>query len=310
MSVRGDNAGKVVEGHPEGLITDIRPIAKERIETEILTRAAALPSPPDILAILQQKAGDEEVEIEEIEGLLRQDPALVAKLLRLVNSSFFALRYKVNNISHAVVLVGFRTLRSLIFAAFADEVYREEMPGYGFARRGLWRHSVRCAFTARTLALRAVVEQTFAEDLFVGGLLHDLGKVLLWPTVRGRQDEFDGALATPEGDLLNAERLVCGIDHCEAGALVARRWGLAENLTEAIACHHAPETSVHYPKQVSAVHLVDWVLSELRVGLLPGHSHHTRLMEGAADRLALDGAAIEDLKCWLAQTGGDDPLEE
>ena len=307
---RGDRIGNAAEGPQERSITDVGPMAKQRVETEILTRAEAVPSPPDILSILQEKANEDHVDMSEIEVLLRQDPALVAKLLRLVNSSFFALRYKVNNISHALVLVGYQTLRSLIFAAFADELYRQEMRGYGYARRGLWRHCVRCAFTARMLALRGVVERAFAEDLFVAGLLHDLGKILLWPTIRDRQGEFDRALEAGAGDLLSGERLVCGIDHAEAGALVARRWGLADNLIEAISCHHVPEAAVDYPKQVAAVHLVNWVLGELRVGLLPGRAHHEHLAPSAVDRLALDPGAIEDLKCWLAQTGEHAPVAD
>jgi len=296
----------VAAGEGGDSMTDVGPIAKQRVETEILARAEALPSPPEILAILQERTNDENVTVNEIEGLLRQDPALVARLLRLVNSSYFGLRFTVNNISHAVVLVGFSTLRSLIYAAFADGLYVNEMPGYGYERRGLWRHSVRCAFTAKMLATRGVVERTFAEDLFVAGLLHDVGKILLWPSIESRQEEFDRALADSDGDLLLSERLVCGIDHTEAGALVARRWALAGNLTESICCHHAPDGASDYPRQVSAVHLVNWVLSELRVGLLPDHVHSARLEPAAADLLDLDDGAIDDLKCWLAQTGGQE----
>jgi HD-like signal output (HDOD) protein len=305
----GEHAALAHEG-AAGTIIDIGPIARQRMETEILARSEALPSPPDILAILQRRAGDQEAPIGEIEGLLRQDPALVARLLRLVNSSFFALRHKVNNIGHAVALVGFRTLRSLIFAAFADEVFRNEMPVYGYARRGLWRHAVRCAFTARLLALRGVLDRSEAEDLFIAGLLHDLGKLLLWPTLRHCAEEFDQAMRASDGNLVASERAVCGMDHAAAGALVARRWNLAESLVETIAHHHDPTQAPLHPALVSAVHLVNWVLSELRVGLLPRWSYGPRLVPAALELLHLDAAAIDDLKCWLAQTGGRDAIDD
>lgn len=307
------NAGEVAAGEGEGEgagAVNLIPMVRLRVQSEILARAESFASPPDILALLQEKANDDSTEIAEIETLLRQDPALVTKLLRLVNSSFFALRYKVNNISHAVALVGFRTLRSLIYAAFADDIYRQEMPGYGYGRRGLWRHSVHCAFTARMLGLRGVIDRAEAEDLFVAGLLHDVGKLLLWPTLEARLGEFHQALQDTEGALLESERAVCGIDHTEVGALVARQWRLADSLVACIGHHHQPPGGAPYARQVAAVHLVNWVLTELRVGLVPEHRHRVGLDHAAVELLDLDRTAIDDLKCWLAQTGGREPFDE
>ncbi len=221
---------------------------------EIVREVEELPQFPDNIIYLQKLIGDPESEITDIARQISTDPALTADLLKLVNSAQFMLPKRVDNIVEAVKLVGMKGLRNLLYAhgtqKILGEKYRE--------MKGLWDHSYRAAFYAYNLAKSFRKRKDILDDVYVGGILHDLGQIIvasLHPDLLERIVRFCKEKDIP-GKLL--ENLSVGMNHAEVGALVARKWNFPEQLVAAIRYHHEPLESLDgYRDVVFSVYLAN-----------------------------------------------------
>ncbi|MBC7348287.1 MAG: HDOD domain-containing protein, partial [Clostridia bacterium] len=108
----------------------------------------------------------------DLNGVIGQDQALTAKILRLANSAYYGFPRRIGTITEAVILLGFNTIRNLVLTASVSQVLQREAPGYGLAKGELWRHALTSAMAARLLARK--VRYRGAEEAFVAGLLHDI----------------------------------------------------------------------------------------------------------------------------------------
>ena len=196
-----------------------------------------LPSLPAIIADLISSIDREDVDISVLAKKVARDLALTAKTLRLANSSLYGLQIKVTTIQQAITYLGFQVTRNLIMAA-AITSHFPETTCQGFDGKLFWRHSIATAACAKVLARLMRVNQDYS---FTAGLLHDIGRLALaicFP------QEFQHAIAyraAHDCTMQEAERAVLGIDHVEAGLMLAQHWNFSDTLRLAIAGHHAPE---------------------------------------------------------------------
>lgn len=197
-----------------------------------------LPSLPVVVMDLLSNIEQENIDIAVLAKKVSYDQALTAKTLRLANSPSFALQVKVTTIQQAITFLGFQTARNLITAAAVTGCFPSGLCP-GFSDRAFWRHACATAACARALARRLRFNQDVA---FTAGLLHDIGRLVL---VSGHPLAYGAALAyraQQDGELLDAERAVLGVDHVDAGVALARHWHFSDTMCQAIACHHAPDT--------------------------------------------------------------------
>ena len=264
---------------------------KEALRRDILRRADRLPSPPTMVVKLMHMAEDETVGAKDIEPYFRADQALTARLLRLVNSSFFGLRYRCSTIPQAIELLGFDTLRSILLSAFFSRLLPRALLAYGYGPGGLWKHSLGAATLAREIGKATGCPRMVAEELYVAGLLHDIGKIVLGEAATKPLSLIpnDPALAA---DVTSAERRTAGFDHTQVGRMVADRWKLSELTTAAIAGHHLPQLP---SKEVAIVHLADQICVELRLGYIGSCEYPVRLADGALELIGISGADVKAL---------------
>ena len=236
------------------------PAWRERTRRAVLEHSDLVPPLPDLVARLLAVLARPEAELDTVQALLEQDPVLVGRMLALVNSPFYGLQRTVRSIRDAVMVLGFRGTRGLVLATSAAKLLQRDFGAYGHTRDGLWLHSAAVAAGARHIARAAGCDADTTEGAFVAGLLHDVGKLVLLPYV-------DAPLgADGRAERLAAERGRLGIDHAEAGAVVARKWMVPSNVQEAIRCHHGGG-SVGAPL-VAAVRLADALAHECGIGVL------------------------------------------
>ncbi len=203
---------------------------------DILGGIGELPVLPKIYRTLTQALADPEMDLSRIGDIVEQDSAIAAKVLQLVNSSFFGLRQEVINLRQAVTYLGINTIRSLVLSF---EVFRQFEQAHlaGFSAEREQGHS----FLAARIARRLVENKKVAEQAFLAAMLHDIGKLLMATYLPG---EFGCALQTSANfaqPCHRAEEALFGVSHAEIGAYLLGLWGMPYAVVEAVANHHHPE---------------------------------------------------------------------
>jgi len=229
----------------------------------LVERIESLPTLPVVVGRLLQAANDPKTSASDIQRMLQYDQSLTMKVLRLANSSFYGSAGRIKTLSHAVVVLGFNTIRSIalsagVFEAFGAKGSRE------FRREEFWRHSIAVGVAARLIAQRLGAPDP--EEAFVAGVVHDVGKVAL---DRFAHDEFVAAIrdAKTRGiPIREAEATVLGASHDEVGRWIGAKWNLPAEHVEAIHLHHAPARAEIEPRLVAAIHMGDVVARACRIG--------------------------------------------
>lgn len=240
----------------------VRPVQQRssRVPTvqQLIVDNIQLLSLPEVCLQVQDMADDPLCAIADLGQVVSHDPALTAVLLKLVNSAYYGFPSRVETASRAISLIGIQALRSLVLSVSVAEVF-SRVPPEQMDMVSFWRHSVFCGLVARRLARRCGVLHD--ERLFIAGLLHDMGRILLLTQLP------DQACAVLQGyesmPVCEAERAVLGFDHAELGAALMRLWQLSEGQCDAVACHHAPDRAVMAPCEAAIVHIANAVTNGL-----------------------------------------------
>jgi len=209
-----------------------------------------LPTLPQVVQRLAAMIGRPTVSTEEIGSIIEKDQVLAAKVLRLANSPFYGFPSRIVSVTHAVIVLGFNVVKGLTLCASALSIMKEARMDQ------LWRHSLGVAITANLLATRLEIKNP--EELFVSGLLHDIGKVVLyvkWPDVG---DSIKDALKTrADCSLFEVEQELTGLSHADIGGCLANAWHLPVSLREPILYHHDPILAKEAMLQTAIVHVAD-----------------------------------------------------
>lgn len=230
----------------------------------VLGRLRDLPVLPQALTELLVALQRDDVAIDQLVDAISHDQALVAKTLRLANSSFYGLSGRVTSIRDAVGVLGLRNLTTALTAvAVSGRFGAPRCPGFVLA--AYWRHSVACGLCARHLARALRLDDGAA---FTAGLLHDLGRLALASQAPERLAGVYEHRERLDCQMLQAEAETLGTDHTAIGALVAQRWRFGDDVVEAIRNHHAP-LPANAPSLTDVVHVSDCLVHALDLAGVP-----------------------------------------
>jgi HD-like signal output (HDOD) protein len=212
----------------------------------------SLVSLPDVCIKVNRLLDSPDYSALRLGEIIAQDTDLSARLLRLVNSSFFGLRVPVDTISRAIALIGTKELRNLVMATTAVRVFTG-IPADLVDMAEFWRHALTTGVIAQELAVRCNV--LHSERLFVMGMLHDIGRLVIYLTLP--EPARDILLITGGDDRLlpDAEADVLGFTHMDVGQLLLSSWGLPESLVAVIGSHHYPQKTDDHQFDASLVHI-------------------------------------------------------
>lgn len=199
---------------------------------QFVASARELPVMPPVAAEIIKRAENPDTEISSLVSLISKDAALAVRVLRIANSSFYSASRRIETLQQAIVLLGYSTLRSIVIAASMKDVFAR----FGLAERLLWEHSVGAAVAATVLA--RAVGGLAREEAFVGGLVHDIGKLLLHAEAESDYQEVMRAVYAEDREAIEVEQEVFGFDHTEVGELILARWKLSPKLAAAVGAHH------------------------------------------------------------------------
>ena len=233
--------------------------------SQLIKRIEDLPPLPDIVIRLLQASRDPNVSLREMVELIKYDPALTIKVLRLCNSSYYGLPRKIKTIQEALVYIGTDTLVNFVLAGCLSSFYQQAQTGYGLEKGELWRHCVGCAIASQTIA--ALSNDEAASQAFTAGLIHDIGKIVLNSYVGEEIENISQLVEQEHISFTQAEKQVLGFSHTEAGQQLAEHWNLPAPLIETIAYPQEPNEAKDYRKLVSQVHLGNILCISFGIGV-------------------------------------------
>jgi len=205
---------------------------------DLITGTSELRSLPSTTMRLMNLLDDATVGAGEVLAVIEKDPSLTANLLKLCNSAYYGLRRQVGSAREALVLLGNQTIVNLAFATSMGDILRGPLSGYHLDRNELWHHALATAVgAAHLISLRG--EATLRDRAFTGGLVHDIGKLLLNRALQ--QCLVQLPPAADQQMLMKAETDILGFDHALAGAALGRAWNFPPHLVQLIGCHHMPD---------------------------------------------------------------------
>jgi HD-like signal output (HDOD) protein len=190
-----------------------------------------------MMATITRLMQDPRTSAEELGRAIATDPALVSKVLKLVNSAFYGFPGRISTITQAIVILGFSTIRNVVLTTSVLKVFgNSKSPGFDVEY--FWEHSLLTGAIAKSLALEK--DLPFTEETFIAGLLHDMGRMVLSQRLTPEFEkvmEFKEKAGVP---LLDAEKSVLGLTHGEVGGWLARKWNLPSPFVDVMLYHHFP----------------------------------------------------------------------
>jgi putative nucleotidyltransferase with HDIG domain len=246
---------------------------------------AKIPPLPGVVLELMQSLDDGNANFAALAKKIGQDPALTARVLRVVNSPFYGLAGRVGNLSEAVMVLGFSAIRSLTLAASLTTRFSLK-PVAGMDPLRIWEHSFTCALAAQRLAAPAGLSPDIA---FTAGLLHDIGIMAIFVQAPERFAELLDACPDCAARTV-AEADLFGAGHDELGARLLAAWRLPAAIIEAVRWHHDPAQTDS--RLADLVHIADLVAHERAgIGLPCGRGEPS---DAALARLGLDWRACDE----------------
>ena len=221
-----------------------------------------LPTLPNIVLKVNNMLQDTHTSIQELGSTIETDAAMVTKILRLVNSTFYGFRSKIRNIPHAIVILGFNNIRNAIVSVSIIQAFSRKNTFEGFEMEDFWKHSVAVAVTSKYLSGQTGLDSP--DDCFTAGLLHDIGKLVLSLHF---SELFSQVWELTKEDGLSfyeAEKDMLPATHAQIGGYLAKKWQFPLSLIDSITYHHVIKKSVSNFNQLIIVHTANIIANNYK----------------------------------------------
>ncbi len=258
----------------------------------LVGRVEDLPTLPRTVLRITELINDPRASAKDLSRIITDDQVLTARLLKLVNSSFYGFSQKVSTVTGAVLLLGFDAIRSLLLTTSVFDLFPSRSTRSRREQELLWDHSLGCAVGAKVIG--GVLRHEKLEELFVAGLLHDIGKIVVMTRLPAEFDRIAAAVNARGCPATEAEADLLGCTHADIGRQLAERWNLPAKLAGVIAWHHAPLEAGAGTLDAAVVHLADILARALRLG--SGPDDPVPLLDRAAwELLGLRTDALDEI---------------
>ena len=265
---------------------------------KIVATIGELPTSPAVVSTVMGLTADLNTEVDKLSRVLSGDPALTAKVLRLSNSPFYGRARSVGSLNEAIMILGFYTIRSLVVASSTYSLFRKKTGGD--VSKILWDHSLAVAMAARIVARRVRHEQI--EEAFIIGLLHDIGKLILYQKMQQQYQGIITKVRAERRNFVDVEQEELGFSHGELGSIILTKWNFPDMLVEAVAQHNAPgENESPEIRKVPLDHIVCFaneIAKKMGYGFIENYEVDLASLPQAS-MLDLDAEAIEIIQVEL-----------
>ncbi len=261
----GQNAGAASEPSCPPAVLSVEDLNK------ILDSIQDIPTLPSIANKVIQAINDPQSNAKAIADIIKNDPALTARLLKIGNSAYYAGYSSCTSVQNAITRMGLLQIKRLVFSISILDAF-DKYAASGFNIKDFWKHSIAVAYNTRTIGRIARFRDT--EELFTAGLLHDLGILII---IKYMPEMFSAIMKkreeNPEISFYQCERADFPISHCEIGSWLSVRWQMSREIQSVIFSHHQPPiNSTLFEKDVimfsAVVYLADKFSARIEAGFL------------------------------------------
>ncbi|HEX2973873.1 MAG TPA: HDOD domain-containing protein [Tepidisphaeraceae bacterium] len=237
---------------------------QERI-AEIIGNLDSIATLPEVVARITSTVNDPRSTPGDLYHIISHDPSLVAKILKLVNSSFYSRASEIHSVERAITLLGFETIHHLAIAATMGQLFKNVKLCDGYTAKDLWTHSIAVAAAAREMAKLTYPE--LSEEVFLAGLVHDVGMLVALQVRPEKLRTVCERAKTDSTSFTGIELAVTGVDHQELGAALARKWGFPPACRIVARNHHYPMLADEPWRPIAAiVHAADALCCQAGIG--------------------------------------------
>ncbi len=233
------------------------------IPTKLIEGFRGTASLPIIYLKLHEAINDPYSSLSKVSAIISDDAGLSARLLKLVNSSFYGFPQRIETISDAVSLVGSKQVRDLALVTTMMKAF-QGIPEDLIDMEMFWMHSMACGVGAKVIS--EMIGESQIERYFVAGVLHDLGRLIMYSKVPNESRIILERAKNEHRPMVDIEYDVLDCSHTEIGRALVDAWKLPSCFQEVVAYHHTPEKAQQYPIETAAVHIADIVVHALQYG--------------------------------------------
>lgn len=223
-----------------------------------------LPTLPVVVQKILELVNDPESTAKQIGSIITSDQSLTAKTLKLVNSAYYGFEKKIKTVDQAIVIIGFDAVKNLALSASVFDVFKNIKQRSNFPREAFWNHSIAVAIASKIISEDTGVG--IPGELFVSGLLHDIGKVVLDSYFPDEMNKILYICSSNNITFIEAEEKVIKIDHSIIGFRLGKRWNLPDELIYPIRFHHSPHMSQKLEENICIVALANNIAKFAKIG--------------------------------------------
>ncbi len=230
--------------------------------TRLITLTEALPPMPHVVGQALKIIADPESSLEELAVVLAQDQSLLAMIIKVSNSALYSTGQEISSLQGAITKLGVNIVRSLVLTASTQSVFPKDDVKIGRFGKALWGHSKECGLAARRLA--QAIAYADPEEAFVGGLLHDIGRLAILMGYSEEYAEIDRLHCSGQKGLIQAEQDLLGFDHTVIGQMLAQKWHMPSALLACVEQHHRPrEATDTFRTLANITAMADYLTAEV-----------------------------------------------
>jgi HD-like signal output (HDOD) protein len=249
-----------------------------------------LPALPSIAMEIVEMVDNPRTSASQLGRVISSDQALTAKVLKIANSPFYGFPKKISTIDFAIIVLGFDALKEIVISLSLVSSLQKKSDAY-FDSKIFWDHAISTGVIARKIARD--LGYRVSGEVFVGGLLHDVGVSVIHRYFNGEFRRIVGIARESDLTFAEAEESVLGVTHAEIGSWLAERWNLPDHLAEAILCHNTPSKAEMNPELVSIIHCADNMAARIS-GETVEFDKGIEFEAGALERLQLSDPQVLD----------------
>ncbi|NOX57622.1 MAG: HDOD domain-containing protein [Planctomycetes bacterium] len=227
------------------------------IVTKTLAAVGEIATLPEVTVKIIEVVEDPKGTARDLHNVIKQDPALSAKVLKVVNSAFYGLPGQVASVDRAIVLLGLSAVKNISIAASISRMFKGGNQLEHFDAKEMWDHSLAVSVCAKQICI-AAGDVAGHDEIFLAGLIHDLGILIERQVFPQELDEISRRCAAGAGNWLELERELIGPTHQEFGDALTTKWKFPRHLRAAVGFHHNPEELSDELKRIGMiVHTAD-----------------------------------------------------